>query len=62
MEMTTRSATFAKVVIILATDPSHDLFKTGQLVFEVLDGVMQNVEFRGLLTNHLTKVAMLTES
>ena len=62
VKMTTGSTTLPEVVVILATDPGHDLLEAGQLVFEVLYGVVENVQFGILLSNHLAKVATLTES
>ena len=58
---TTRgSATFAEVVVVLTTDPRHDRLEAGQLVFEVFNRIMQDVQFRGLLSHHLAKVTSLT--
>ena len=62
MKVTTRSTTLSKVVVILATNPGHDHLETRQLVFEVLHGILENVDLGILLSNHLTKVATLTES
>ena len=62
MEMTTRRVAFAEVVVVLAADPSHDLFEAGQLVLQVLQGIMENVDLGVLLPNHFTKVATLTRS
>ena len=60
---TTRgSATLAEVAVVLTTDPRHNRLEAGQLVFEVFDRIVQNVQFRGLLSHHLTKVASLTKS
>ena len=53
VKMTARDAALTEVVVIFATDPGHHRFETGQLVLEILDGVVQDVEFRGLLSNHL---------
>ena len=51
-----------KVLIELSGNTSHDLLEAGQLVLKVLQSIMENVYFGVLLSNHLTKVATLTES
>ena len=61
MELTNRGCLTTKVLVELTGNTSHDLFKAGQLVLEVLQGVMENVDLGVLLSNHLTKVATLTK-
>ena len=62
MKLTSGSSALTEVLIELSGDTGHNLFETGQLVFEVLQGVMENVDLGVLLPNHLTKVTTLTES
>ena len=62
VEPTDYSCTPTKVLVELLSDASHDLFEPGQLVFKVLQSVMENVDFGVLLSNHFTKVATLTKS
>ena len=62
MELANGSRTPTKVRVELSGNASHDLLKAGQLVFEVLQSVMENVYLGVLLSNHLTEVATLTES
>ena len=52
----------AKVVVELSGNTGHDLLEAGQLVLKVLQGVMKNIDFGVLLSNHLTKVVTLTRS
>ena len=54
--------TLAEVVIELTSNTRHDVLETGQFVLEILQGIVENVYFGVLLSNHLTKVATLTES
>ena len=62
VELTSRSRTSTKVLVELSSDPCHDMLETGQLVFQVLHGIMENIDFGVLLPNHFTKVATLTKS
>ena len=62
VELTNRDLALAEVVVELSNDTSHDLLEAGQLVFKVLQGVMENIDLGVLLSNHLTKVATLTKS
>ena len=62
VELASRSPALTKVLVELTNDTSHDLLETGQLVFEVLQGIMENVYLGVLLPNHLTKIATLTKS
>ena len=62
VELTNRGSTPTKVIIELTSNASHDLLETGQFVLKVLQGVMENIDFGVLLSNHLTKVATLTKS
>ena len=62
VKMTTRNAAFTEAVVILTTNSGHDLFKASQLIFEVLQGIMENIYFGVLLSNHLAEVATLTRS
>ena len=62
MEMATRGVTLAEVFVVLATDSRHDRLEAGQLVLQVLQGIMENVYLGVLLTNHFTEVATLTKS
>ena len=62
MELTDGDRALPKVLIELTGDTGHDLFKPGQLVLEVLQGVMENIDFGVLLPNYLAKVATLTKS
>ena len=61
MELTDRAGTSTKVRVELRSHTGHDLFEAGQLVFQVLQGVMENIDFGILLPDHLTKVATLTK-
>ena len=62
MELASRSRALTKVIVELPGHTSHDLLEAGQLVFKVLQGVMENVDLGVLLSNYLTKVATLTKS
>ena len=62
VEPTRDSCASTKVLVELLSDASHDLLETGQLVLQVLQGILENVYLGVLLTNHLTKVATLTKS
>ena len=62
MKLTNGGCAPTKVRIELPGDTSHDLFEAGQLVLEVLQGVVENIYFGILLPNYLTKVVTLTES
>ena len=62
MELANGNRTFPKVLVELTGDTSHDLLEAGQLVLQVLQCIMENIDLGVLLTNHLTKVATLTES
>ena len=43
MEVSAGSIASTEVVIVFVTDPGHDRFEAGQLVFEILHGVVQDV-------------------
>ena len=62
VKLADRGCASTKVLVELSSDASHDLFKAGQLVLQVLQGVMENIYFGVLLPNYFTKVATLTES
>ena len=62
MELTNRGRQPTKVPIELSSNAGHDLFETSQLVLQVLQRIMENVNFGVLLPNHLAKVATLTKS
>ena len=62
VELTNGGRTPTKVLVELPGDSGHDLFEACQLVLQVLQGVVENINFGILLPNHLTKVATLTES
>ena len=62
VELADGSRALPKVLVELTGDTGHDMFETGQLVLEVLQGVMENVDLSVLLSNHLTKVTTLTKS
>ena len=62
VESTGRSLDLPKVVVELTGNTGHDMLKPGQLVLEVLQGVMENVDLGVLLSNQFTKVATLTDS
>ena len=62
IELTSAGRASSEVVIELAGDTSHDLLEPRQLVLQVLQGIVENVDLGVLLSNHLTKVATLTES
>ena len=62
MELANRGGAPAKVLVELTRNTGHDLFETGQLVFQVLQGILENVDLGILLPNHLTEVATLTKS
>ena len=62
VELASRGRATTKVLVELTSNASHDLLKAGQLIFEVLQCVMQDVDLGVLSPNQLTKVATLTES
>ena len=59
VKMTGGDTVPSKVVIILSTNSRHSLLEARQLVFEVLHGMVQDIEFRSLLANHLSEVISL---
>ena len=50
------------IVVDLPEATGHDLLKAGQFVLQVLQRVMENVQFSSLLPDYFTKVTTLTES
>ena len=54
--------TTTKVLVELSRNASHYLLETGQLVFQVLQSIVENIDLGVLLPNHLTKVATLKKS
>ena len=59
MELTSGSRAPPKVLVELTGNTGHNLLEASQLVFKVLQSVMENVYLGVLLPNHLTKVATL---
>ena len=62
LKLTGRGCALAKVLVELTSNPSHDLLETSQFVFEVLHGIMENIDGGILLPNYPAKVATLTKS
>ena len=46
----------SKVIIVPAADPCHYRLEPGQFILQVFHGVVQDIQFRGLLPNYLREV------
>ena len=60
MEMTRGNVASTEVAVVLLANPGHDRLEAGQLILEILDGMMQDVQLCSLLSHHLAEVASLT--
>ena len=56
VEVTSRSSVPTEVVVVLATNSHHDVLEAGQLVLQILDGIMKDIQLGRLLANHLPKI------
>ena len=61
VDLTDSNRTLAKVLVELSSNTGHDLLEAGQLILEILQGIMEKIYFGVLLSNNLAKVATLTE-
>ena len=61
VELTTGDRVPSEVVVVLATDPSHRLLEAGELVFQILHGMVKDVQLRRLLAHQHPKIIGLEE-